>query len=80
MNNANNQKNKKMPKRKRVTGGYPFENNGGNSGNSASISVNAIQKLNKQAQQQQQQQQAQSSNSNVANSIGKSLKMGATNR
>lgn len=78
MNNANNQKNKKMPKRKRVTGGYPFENNGGNGGNSAAISVNAIQKLNKQAQQQQQQ--AQSSNSNVANSMGKSLKMGATNR
>lgn len=76
MNSMNNQKNKKMPKRKRVTANYQYDNNGGTS-NSAAISVNAIQKLNKQAQSQQQQAQ---SNNNAANSIGKSLKMGASSR
>lgn len=74
MNSANNQKNKKMPKRKRVTANYQYDNNGGTS-NSA-ISVNAIQKLNKQAQSQQQAQ----SNTNAANLIGKTIKMGASNR
>lgn len=80
MNSANNQKNKKMPKRKRVTANYHYDNNGGTS-NSAAISVNAIQKLNKQAQSQQQQQQQQAqSNTNASNSIGKTLKMGASSR
>lgn len=72
-NNYNNSKNKKVPKRKRITASYQFDNNGGSS---AAISVNAIQKLNKQAQSQHQAQ----TNTNAVNNIGKSLKMGASSR
>ncbi|XP_055314063.1 terminal nucleotidyltransferase 4B-like [Sitodiplosis mosellana] len=76
LNNMNNQKNKKMPKRKRVTANYQFDNSSG-SGNSASMGVNSVQKLNNSKSQMQQQAQ---SNTNAANSMGKSLKMGASSR